>query len=33
MEAWDDEKVYTYTLDGDKLDLDSKYSTYHLVKQ
>ena len=33
MEAWDDGKVYTYTLDGDKLDLESKYSNYHLVKQ
>ena len=33
MEAWDDVKEYTYTLDGDKLDLDSTYSTYHLVKQ
>jgi len=33
MEAWDDVKEYSYTLDGDKLDLDSTYSTYHLVKQ
>lgn len=33
IDAWDDEKVYDYTLDGDKLDLDSTYSTYHLVKQ
>lgn len=33
IEAWDEEKVYDYTLDGDKLDLESKYSSYHLVKQ
>lgn len=33
MELWDDEKVYDYALDGDKLDLTSTYSTYHLVKQ
>lgn len=32
IEAWDEEKVYDYTLDGDKLDLESKYSSYHLVK-
>lgn len=32
IDAWDNEKVYDYTLDGDKLDLDSAYSTYHLVK-
>ncbi len=33
IDAWDDEKVYEYTLDGDKLDLSSAYSHYHLVKQ
>ena len=33
MEAWDDEKVYEYTLEGDTLDLKSTYSNYHLVKQ
>lgn len=33
MEAWDDEKVYNYTLEGDTLDLKSAYSNYHLVKQ
>ena len=33
MDLWDDEKVYTYTLTDTTLDLDSAYSTYHLVKQ
>lgn len=33
IDGWDDEKVYDYTLDGDKLDLKSTYSSYHLTKQ
>ena len=33
MEGWSEQKVYTYTLTDTTLDLDSTYSTYHLVKQ
>ena len=33
IDAWDNEKVYDYTLEGDHLDLVSDYSTYHLDKQ
>lgn len=33
MDGWENEKVYNYTLDGDKLDFEEKYSSYHLVKQ
>lgn len=33
LEGWDAEKVYNYTLSGDKLDLEETYSSYHLVKQ
>lgn len=33
LEAWDNEKVYTYTLTDTTLDLEETYSTYHLVKQ
>ena len=33
MKKWDDKREFTYKVDGDKLDLESKYSSYHLVKQ
>lgn len=33
INAWDDTKDYTYTLDGDKLDLESTYSSYHLIRE
>ncbi len=33
MEKWDAGKVYNYTLNGDKLDFEEKFSSYHLVKQ
>ena len=33
MDGWDDVKVYTYTLTDTTLDLDSTYSSYHLIKQ
>ena len=33
MDGWDAEKVYTYTLADTVLDLDSLYSSYHLIKQ
>lgn len=33
MDGWDDVKVYTYTLTDTVLDLDSTYSSYHLIKQ
>ena len=33
LDGWTDEKVYSYTLDGDTLDLSETYSHYHLVKQ
>ncbi len=33
LEGWTDTKEYNYTLNGDKLDLEETYSSYHLVKQ
>lgn len=33
MDTWDAEIVYTYTLNGNTLDLNSTYSSYHLIKQ
>ena len=33
LEGWTETKEYTYTLSGDNLDLEEKYSSYHLVKQ
>ena len=33
IELWDQEKVYTYTLSDNTLDLEETYSSYHLVKQ
>lgn len=33
IEGWTDQKVYNYTLDDTKLDLEEKYSSYHLIKQ
>ena len=33
LEKWDAEKEYDYTLNGTTLDLNEKYSSYHLTKQ
>ena len=33
MDKWDAEKEYDYTLNGTTLDLNEKYSSYHLTKQ
>ena len=33
LEGWTESKEYTYTLSGSNLDLEEKYSSYHLVKQ
>lgn len=33
IDAWDNEKEYDYVLDGNKLSLKEKYSSYELVKQ
>lgn len=33
LDSWSEEKEYTYTLNGNTLDLEETYSSYHLEKQ
>ncbi|MBQ9233255.1 MAG: hypothetical protein IJ167_04370 [Lachnospiraceae bacterium] len=33
LESWMDKKEYSYTLNGNNLDLEETYSSYHLIKQ
>ena len=33
LEKWDNPKEFTYTLNGNTLDLKETYANYHLIKQ
>ena len=33
LDSWSETKEYSYTLNGNNLDLEETYSSYHLVKQ